>query len=491
MNIIWYIFYPLTLGLIFFTYAFFKWPKYAIASLIIAKPIIDLTWNYNILYDINFLKIYAGLFAILGVIYIIYKRINVLQHPISLVWLVFIFLNFVSTFIISDSALFVNKIDYILRILNGFVALILFAYLFDFKKDTKFVLSVFIVAGIVPILFWLITVLSGNPIVSNDELRRIIGPYHRFWQFNFYAMQTIICCLAYLALSSQPGVEPVCVHRTGRPLGSSKSASSSGIEPSAAFLRSLRLHFCAFAVAFQRFLRSMFSSASFAVFLRSLRLHFSVSPFRMMAFIMLFVSVVMVYTCYSKSGWITLITILLIWFVLRKKYILSSLIPIIVAVIIFVNPFATHFQKTFQNEVDYFIHDSDTKEMVFRGRMIRWENGMQDFSALPTFNKLFGSKETIGYPENYYLRVLWNNGIIGFMIYMTLLAIIGYFLIKRYIKHKNPIVLGSILVWIFYLLNSIGSYPMLNPAFQWFMWGMIGFILTLHKNREGHDLPSR
>ena len=116
--------------------------------------------------------------------------------------------------------------------------------------------------------------------------------------------------------------------------------------------------------------------------------------------------------------------------------------------------------------------------------MIRWENGMQDFGALSILNKLFGSKETIGYPENYYLRVLWDNGIIGFMIYITLIAITGYFLIKRYIKHKNPIVLGGILVWIFYLLNSIGSYPMLNPVFQWFMWGMVGFIVLEHRNIE-------
>lgn len=78
MNIIPEIFYPLTIGLVFFTIAFFKWPKYALAGLIIAKPIIDLTWDYNVVLSINFLKIYAGLFVILGVIYIIVKRVPIL-----------------------------------------------------------------------------------------------------------------------------------------------------------------------------------------------------------------------------------------------------------------------------------------------------------------------------------------------------------------------------------------------------------------------------
>lgn len=430
MNIIWYLFIPGVIGIPIFTIAFFKYPRYAIAGLIIAKPIIDVSWDYNIFLNINFLKIYAGLFAILGVIYIIYKRINILQHPISLIWLIFLGLNFISTFIISDSTLFVNKIDYILRILNGFVALILFAHLFDYEKDKKFVLSVFIVAGIVPMLFWLITVLSGNPIVSNDELRRILGPYHRFWQFNFYAMQTIICCLAYLAITNTRKLK-------------TNNANN-------------------WLTRINGFLKNYISVQS------------------VLLFIMVIICVSMIYTCYSKSGWITLVTILFVWFLLRKKIIQTVLIPIIIAVIIFVNPFAQDFQKTFQNEIDYFIHDSDTKEMVFRGRMIRWENGMQDFGALPVLNKLFGSKETIGYPENYYLRVLWDSGIIGFIVYVILLVTTGYFLIKRCIKHKNPIVLGAILVWIFYLLNSIGSYPMFNPAFQWFMWGTIG--IALHSN---------
>lgn len=202
MNINPILFYPLSIGLLIFTYAFFKWPKYAIAGLIIAKPIIDLTWDYHILLDINLLKLYAGLFVILGAIYIIHHRPKILRHPLSIVWLIFLGLNFVSFFIISQAYMPLAKINYFLRILTGFVALIMFAHLFDFKKDKKFILSIFIIAGIFPILLWLIPVIIGNPIISNDPLRRIMGPYQNFWNFNFYAIQTLIFCLAYLSLKA-------------------------------------------------------------------------------------------------------------------------------------------------------------------------------------------------------------------------------------------------------------------------------------------------
>jgi hypothetical protein len=512
MNIIWYIFYPLTIGIPIFTYAFFKWPKYALAGLIIAKPIIDVSWDYNIFLNINFLKLYAGLFVILGVIYIIVKRVPILTsrhsaknspfhrfsvspfHFLIILWLIFLGLNVVSIFIISDAYLLLGKVNYFLRILTGFIALIIFAYVFDFEKDKKFVLSIFIIAGIFPILLWLIPVLSGNPIISNDPLRRIMGPYQNFLHFNFHATQTLICCLAYLAITNKHKL------RTNNAKGPKLSSASFAV-----FLRSLRLHFCAFANAYQRFLRSMFSSAflanfqrflrlqflrslrsifSFAFlanFQRFLRLHFTVSPFRMMAFIMLFVSIAMVYKCYSKVGWLTLVTILFIWFLVRKKIIQTILIPVIVAVILFVSPFAKDFQKTFDNEINYFVQGSDTKEMVFRGRLNRWEMGMNDFNSLPIINKLFGAKKSIGDPENDYLRVLWDNGIIGFIAFLILLGLTGYLLIRKFAKNKNPVILMGILIFTMFLISGIGSYSMYYPNLQWFMWGMVGFILSKDK----------
>jgi|GEM_PF-2164142 len=515
MNVIPHIFYPLTIGLIFFTYAFFKWPKYAIASLIIAKPIIDVSWNYNIFLNINFLKLYAGLFVILGLIYIIYKRINVLQHPISLIWLIFLVLNVVSIFIISDAHLLLGKINYFLRILTGFIALIMFAHLFDFEKDKKFVLSIFIIAGIFPILLWLIPVLSGNPIFSNDPLRRIMGPYQNFLHFNFHATQTLICCLAYLAItnrrklatndvntrrdtsdlqnpnlfsavsakilrslrfchcepersegvaiSSSSGVEPVCVHRTGRPLGSSKSASSSSHceERSDEAISTLPV------------IASVARQSHLLLRSRAFRL-----VKRVVLYLMVLISIAMIYKCYSKTGWITLVVCLFIWFLLRKKYILASLVPVITVIILFVNPFAKDFQKTFDNEINYFTQGSEIKEMVFRGRLNRWEIGMNDFNSLPTINKLFGAQKSIGDPENDYLRVLWDNGIIGFIAFLILLGLTGYLLIRKYVKNKDPIVLMGILIFIMFLISGIGSYSMYYPNLQWFMWGTIGFILS-------------
>ena len=544
MNIIWYIFIPGVIGIPVFTYAFFKYPRYAIAGLIIAKPIIDLTWDYHILLNINFLKLYAGLFVILGVIYIIVKKIPVLSfksplssfpisnasfprrressnchpeplpelqnnHPesvpespyssdsrsipsraeardhfqtkalfqrssfprfsvspfhfLSILWLIFLGLNFISIFIISDAFMLIHKMKCFLSVLTGFTALVLFAHLFDYEKDKKFVLNIFIIAGIFPILLWLIPVLSGNPIISNDPLRRIMGPYQNFWNFNFHATQTLICCLAYLSFSQL------------RNFSSSQPHLLSSSQPLKFIASKLRL-----IPASQR----NSSDTPSLHFSDTSKHRLSISPFRMMAFIMLIVSVAMIYKCYSKAGWITLVVCLFGWFLLRRKYILAGLISVITAIIIFVNPFAADFQKTFSNEINYVTHADNTGERVFRGRLSRWGTGMQRFIELPVINKLFGAKKSIGDPENDYFRILWYNGVAGLSTYIVLLLLTGYFLLNGYVVNKQPVVLVGVLAFVGLIISSMGSYALYYPSQQWFMWGMVGFVISKQRTKS-------
>lgn len=434
MHIIPEIFIPAVIVLGVFILTFFKYPRWAIAGMVIAKPIIDLTWNYQIIYDINLLKIYAFVFALIGVIYIIRYRLNVLASPLSWLWLVFLCLNFVSIFLVTDTTLFVDKIDYFFRILNGFVVLVLFIHLFNYDINRRYILLVFIIAGVTPFLLYLIPLLTNTAIIAKYGFLRIIGPYHDFWNFMFYATQTIICCLAYLTIT-----------------GKTKTYDTKSD-------------------------RIQKSSALLAIFQRLLRFRLSITS--VLLTIMIIISTFMVYTCYTKAGWITLVVVLLIWFVLRGKVIQTIVVFAIIAIVVFIDPFATDFQKPFENEIGYFLQDANEKEMVFRGRLSRWERGMDDFSTSPLVNKLLGQKKSDIDPENDYLRILWDNGIIGFAIYITLLCLTGYLLLRKFARRREPIVLAAILALIMYLLNSIGSYPMLYPAFQWFMWGIIGFVFA-------------
>ena len=157
---------------------------------------------------------------------------------------------------------------------------------------------------------------------------------------------------------------------------------------------------------------------------------------------------------------------------------MAGLIPVITAIIIFVNPFAADFQNTFKDEIEYLTHRVETKDMVFRGRLSQWGIGMHHFNGLPFINKLFGAKKSIGNPENDYFRILWYNGLAGLSIYVVLLLLTGYFLLNGYVVNKQPVVLAGMLAFVGLIISSMGSYALYYPSQQWFMWGLTGFILS-------------
>ncbi|MGB3478344.1 MAG: O-antigen ligase family protein [bacterium] len=414
--------------MILFVLIFLRYPRWALVGIIIAKPVIDLTWNFFVAPNINFLKIYSSVFVIIGILFIIIHHLKSIQHTINWLWLFFLLLNFISIFIITNSTTWIDKIDYFLRISSGLVVYILFTQLFSFKKDRSAVLLIFIGAGVCSMLIWLIPALIGRPLFSNDPLKRIIGPYHDFWNFMFYGTQVVFSCLALLAVVSKNALR----------------STSNTIIRTISYLKRKNI-------------------------------------LSVILWFLIIVGIFMVYKCYTKAGWVTLGVCLFIWFLLRKRYIVAVLIPVLIILFISITPFSNEFHRTFSNEIGYYINGAEIKEEVFRGRLSRWDQGMVAFKEAPVVNKLFGIEKSEVNPENDYLRVLWDNGIIGFMIFLALLGVTGYLLIRKYAKNKDPVGLLGIIVWVMYLLYSIGSYPMLYPAFQWFMWGIIGFVLSERK----------
>lgn len=417
MNIIPHILIPGIIGLLVFTIAFFKWPKYALAGMIIIKPVIDMTWNYYILLDLTLPKLYSGMFVIAGIVFLLRGRLSIFRQPISVIWSVFLLLNIVSYFFIMQDLVFFDKLKYFVSIISGFIAFVLFYQLWSSEEDRATALYIFVLAGIFPILLWGISILVGNPGLSHDELLRIMGPYQNFWNYMFYSLQTVLAVLGVLAIrqTQKTGSE----HKIG------------------------------------------------------------VLPFLLC--VMIIFSVAMVYMSFSKTGWITLLICLLLWFAARRQWIKAVLTVGTVVVIMTLPPFSYGFRKTFLNEIA-FVGGDAPKDQVFRGRVNKWERGMKVFHRLPWIQKLFGSRISVGDPENDYLRILWQNGIVGFIVYLFLIGFAVFLLIRRYWRHQEPLVLAGFSALVIFLCLGVGTYALYRTGLQWFTWGTIGFALSRKKS---------
>jgi len=434
MNIIPHLFIPLSIGVVIFIIAFFKWTKWAVAGLIIAKPIIDLAWDYSIIGDINFLKIYAGLFVILGILYIIQHRIKFWRHHILLLWLIFIGLNFISYFLISSAYPLLTKAKFILCISNGGITVLLFGILFDREKEGKMVILLFLAAAIVPMLFWLMPVLRGNPVLSSDELQRIIGPYRTMLHFKFYSLQLIIISFALLG---------IILNR------------SSKVEQEDRIVAHDQRHFLP-----EKIIKVL------------------------VLCLLIVLGLVVLYLCYSKAGLIIGLVCILIWSILHKKYLIMSLVPIFIIILSLVPPFRQKTEILFKKERDYFISENNTwdSDTLLMGRVGRWKRGYELFRSQNIVNQLFGAELRVEDPVNDYLRILWHNGIIGFVVYCALMVYSGYLVIRQYIKNAHFINSLAIIVFTLYVLDSVGTLALFTIHLQWFTWGIIGLSIGCWQN---------
>ena len=180
---------------------------------------------------------------------------------------------------------------------------------------------------------------------------------------------------------------------------------------------------------------------------------------------------------YSKAGFIILAVWALVWTVLQKKFVLLG---VIVALMFVVNA-ATGNQMfdsvrtTFLKEIGASEGTIDTK-YILSGRMGVWEHYWDTWKQSGLFVHLFGS----GFSppaHNDYLRVLVSGGIVGLFAYVLLLLVFGFSIGRLLLREINPLHVMALMIYLMWLIDTIGLVPGMYPAYQWYVWGMIGLAL--------------
>ncbi|MBW2142753.1 MAG: hypothetical protein JRG97_17185 [Deltaproteobacteria bacterium] len=169
---------------------------------------------------------------------------------------------------------------------------------------------------------------------------------------------------------------------------------------------------------------------------------------------------------------------IIVWTVLNKKMI--WFIGIIIAII------ALNFttgNRIFRDVATVFsketaaIEGTGETEKVFAGRPLVWKNYIDQWRESEIFNKVFGAGTSAGAAHNDYLRVLISGGVIGLFAYIFLLAGIGLKVLLNLIHERTPLNIMALMIFLMWLVDTIGLVPGQYPAYQWYIWGFIGLAL--------------
>lgn len=206
---------------------------------------------------------------------------------------------------------------------------------------------------------------------------------------------------------------------------------------------------------------------------------------------------VVVFKAYSKAGYVIFGLWVVVWAVLNRK--IGWLLAIIVAVIginfAMGNMLFDDVATVFYKETAAIEGTGETK-FILSGRLTVWEKYLKEWHEFDVIQKIFGAGRAGGTAHNDYIRALISGGVVGLSMYIILLAVIGWKVAVNLFRDKNPLNILAFMIFLMWIVDTIGLVPSLYPAYQWYVWGFIGLALRgvdgLHGQSESveHDFTA-
>lgn len=178
-------------------------PYYGVLALFVAKPIIDMTWDFR-----------PGGISMTILISAVVPLILLPRLLSSKFWQkneykpwLYLGLLYVSVEVIASILLFVHQdayssFDSLVRTLNGLTAMLMLPYFIRERKDLELFLIAIMVAGVAPMLVSLYGEITGT--VWRERLtvglNRNIGLYHNAVSIRHFGLQSILALIIYIDL---------------------------------------------------------------------------------------------------------------------------------------------------------------------------------------------------------------------------------------------------------------------------------------------------
>jgi len=186
-------------------------------------------------------------------------------------------------------------------------------------------------------------------------------------------------------------------------------------------------------------------------------------------------ALVVVFKAYSKSAISTLLLWALAWTVLRRRWALLGAGAAVVAVVgtVFYSELTQPIAQLFNKELSA-IAGQGALDVTFQGRWLSWREMIDDWRALSPWQQVFGSGMKSTGAHNDYLQLLFHGGVVGLSLYLTLLVAIGARVVRNARKRPSALNVAAVMALSMWIVDSIGLVPSAYPAYQWFVWGLIG-----------------
>lgn len=196
--------------------------------------------------------------------------------------------------------------------------------------------------------------------------------------------------------------------------------------------------------------------------------------------------IVVTYKTYSKAGYLEIILWGLIWFTLRKKFLVLVTIALVFMLVIpfYATEIVDDISRVFHREVAAVSGDDEVGATAFAGRLPGWQARIDQFMDLHPLQQMFGSGVVSTGVHNDYLMMLMHGGIFGLGIYVALFGTLGVLLVRELVRKVDPLGIVAFMLYATFLVETVGLEPSSYPHFQWLVWGMVGLFLRRRQDER-------
>jgi hypothetical protein len=83
--------------------------------------------------------------------------------------------------------------------------------------------------------------------------------------------------------------------------------------------------------------------------------------------------------------------------------------------------------------------------------------------------------------------MLFHGGVVGLVIYLSLLIVIGVRIGRNLLAKADEMTVAALMMYLMWLIDAVGLVPSAYPAEQWLVWGLIGMSLRTRADAEGQE----
>lgn len=178
-------------------------PYWGLLVTVLFKPIIDASWKSTFM-GLNCLRVLG---VAVPVILIFRMLIDRVKMPLAWLWLAYLLSNLLGFVIILNKEP-IESLDFIFRILNGFIGFYLFQHYFSGRKDFRKLLLAYLIAGLFPMGMGVMQATIGGGIFNEQDavgtFTRNVGVYNDAVSFRYYGFMTISSILLYASYYIKP-----------------------------------------------------------------------------------------------------------------------------------------------------------------------------------------------------------------------------------------------------------------------------------------------